>query len=322
VRREGWNLLERYAVEVYPMRVQLSGSLDAVMTVTDGHHREAVSLYDGVGTLFIMPGQHTVAVFGADGREEYLLGSGEVYGFSATVPVELPEVDGSGVTVVIELAGVERDLRVLLNGEETDLQPQAGKITLSPLFAGMTVTVSCDRYTEDITVGTAAQQEIAVQLLTQMEQQNPDDADRSPQAMTDRRLVRYLAQRFYTYYESYLKAINEWDEGQIVGLDPASRAAVVEKMKANNEGYLFRLNEIVFDAAQMKRGQEDGRAVVELVAEVDYDYSYRSDSTAWYAGGNRQRIRMVYDAAANEWNVLTSGASGTVELGETLIRLP
>ncbi|MBC8545929.1 zinc-ribbon domain-containing protein [Clostridiaceae bacterium NSJ-31] len=291
---------QKYVVKVSPVQVKVQTAVEDMTLYVDD---KAVSadLAEGGLLLKVSPGSHTIhAVYSAYGPE-YELGRAELTGsFSSTVPVEVSL--GQGVaSLEVELAGTETGLEVLVDGKSSSIQPEGGFIVLHPAFEGMQVTIRCDQYTQDFTVAGGGDQIEAVDYIAQQEAQNPNPA--SPAEMTNRQLINSLGPRFYSFYLSYLDAINQWKPELIKGVSEAYREDLLQKMEAYNKDLLFDFHAMTFDRRSIDRYEKDGELYATFNVQADYDYAYKSDDSKWFAGGNYQIVTMHYNSGSGEWEV-------------------
>lgn len=305
---------QKFVVQIKPVQVSVKTSVDDMALYVDDKKAKAEKSESGL-VLKLAPGAHTLhAVYEAYGPE-YELGKSEVLSFSATEPEEIT-VTKNLATVEIELAGTETGVQVLIDNVKTKIAPVGGFVELSPAFAGMTVTVKCDQYTQDFAIETSGDHSLAVDYLTKAEQ-----GAATPAEMTNRQLITSAAPGFYSFYQSYLEAINRWDKKLIKNVSDDYLKDAIVKMETYNKDLMFNFHGMTFDRRSLERKVTQGELYVTFRVQVDYDYAYKSDNSKWFAGGNFQKVTMHYDTAKKAWEVYGSEVSDKMTFSEDVFTI-
>ncbi|MDD2956610.1 MAG: zinc ribbon domain-containing protein [Oscillospiraceae bacterium] len=311
-------LFREYEVAISPVPVKAAVGLQEVTLTVDGETAAYTANNDGDVPLRLLPGSHTVKAAYSGYGTEYPLGEESFEAFS-TEGVTL-WLNQSASTAVIELAGNETGLSVSLDGRTTGLKAQSGRVVVSPAFAGMSVALSCDEYTEEFLLGSGETQNFEVKWIYETEKKNPGPASLAPADITNRQLASVGSRQFYQFYLSYLEAINQWDPSRITGVSNLYSQELIEKMEAHNKDYLFDFKWMEIDKDTVDRWEEDGKTWAGFAAQVYYEYSYKDDTSMWYAGGNYQQVTLVYEEGSGRWEVAGTKVYDSMELGSHLIR--
>lgn len=312
-------LFREFEISIRPLLVQVSVGLPEVTLTVDGQAGEYSANGDGDVPLRLLPGSHTVEASWSGYGPSYPLGSGSFTSFSPGENVTLwLGQDTAGVTV--ELAGNETGLSVLLDGSPSEIEPLSGFVSVSPAFEGMTVTLSCDQYTESFSVGPGSDQRFEVGWIHETEKANPGPGSLAPGDITNRQLAAAGSQLFYRFYLSYLDAINRWDKSLITGVSGEYTAELIQKMEDHNKDYLFHFKWMEIDRDTVDRYVENGKTYAEFGAEICYEYSYKEDQSMWYAGGNFQWVTLVYNESSRQWEIAGTQLYDSINLGAHRIR--
>ena len=312
-------LRREYEFAIRPVLVQVETGLPEVTLTVDGQSARYTSNSDGAVSLRLLPGTHTVEASFDGYGPSYSLGGESFTSFSSSEGVTL-RLGEDAASVSIELAGNETGLSVKLNGSESGIQPEAGRVTITPAFEGMEIALSCDQYAERFSVGAGKEQSFEVGWIHETEKKNPGPTSLAPADITNRQLAAAGSQLFYRFYLSYLEAINLWDESLITGVSAGYKDELLQKMEANNKDYLFDFKWMEIDKDTVDRYTEEGKTYAEFGAEVYYEYSYKEDQSMWYAGGNFQWVTLLYNETSRRWEVAGTRVYDSMELGSHRIR--
>lgn len=306
---------QKFVVKLSPVQVAIQTAVDDMTLYVDDKKVQVQKSESGL-TLKTPPGTHKLrAVYEAYGPE-YELGLSEFTSFSAKEPQEVT-VTKNLATAEVELAGTETGVQVLIDNVKTSIEPQGGFIELSPAFVGMQVSIKCDQYTQDFTVSSGGDHSFVVDYIAQVEAQGGI----APAEMSNRQLINSAAPRFYSFYQSYLEAINVWDKKLIKNVSADYLVDVVQKMEAYNKDLLFNFHGMTFDRRSLSRSVKEGEFFVSFNVKVDFNYAYKSDNSKWFAGGNYQGVTMHYLPAAKDWEVYGSTVKDQMQLSDDVFTI-
>lgn len=306
---------QKFVVKLNPVQVFIQTTVDDMTLYVDDKKVQVQKSEDGL-TLKAAPGTHKLrAVYDAYGPE-HELGVSEFTSFSSKEPEEVT-VTKNLATAEIELAGTETGVQVLIDNVKTSVTPEGGFVELSPAFVGMNITVKCDQYTQEFTVSSSGDHSFVVDYIAEVEAQGGT----SPAEMSNRQLINSAAPRFYSFYQSYLEAINRWDKKLIKNVSEDYLADVVQKMEAYNKDLLFDFHGMTFDRRSISRSAKDGEFFVSFNVKVDFNYAYKSDNSKWFAGGNYQGVTMRYLPATKDWEVYGSTVKDKMQLSDDVFTI-
>ena len=310
--RQGTLLTASYSLQIQMVPVTISTDLEGLTFQVDGREVEAQAVEGGY-SLQVPPGSSQIEAFGELSGNRQSMGTAQVNTFAAQ-PVTLTGFASGDSALRIELAGTETNLQVLVNGVESNIQPQRGILVISPSSPGMTVTLSCDQYSQEFTVQGEGVQQEQVDLVL-----NPPSTS-DPAQMTNRQLIEDIAPQYYEFYTSYLDATNQWDSDLIQGVYEGYREELINRMETYNAGLTFRLISLSVDRESVTRGTLDGAMTVSFYIETVTNYQYKDrEDTQWYAGGNLQEVTMRYNEEDNRWEAAYSRIDDSLVLSEDLI---
>lgn len=291
---------QKFAVVVSPIEVVVHTAIEDITLYVDDKPVKTSESADGL-KLMLPPGAHAIRAVYEEYGSEYELGAADVISFSKTQPSSV-SVTEKLASAEIELSGLETNLQVLINGDKTDIKAEGGFIVLNPVFSGMTITVKCDEYTEEFDIGTGSVQEFSVEYIEEQEAKEQEDGA-APGEMTNRELLETLAPRFYSFYLSYLQAINVWDATLIHGVSEQYKSELITKMETYNKGLVFNFNEMIIDRRSMSRETKDGEMYASFNIRAVYNYAEKEKPDTWLAGGNYQIVTMHFDKDIGDWVV-------------------
>ena len=304
---------QKFSVRVAAVPVLIRTEIDDASLYVDGARATPTPVAEGL-LLELAPGRHELRAAYEEYGKEYELGNAVVNTFSsAKQEVTLTQNTAS---VAIELAGVESNLSVSVDGRGIHVPQNVGWLTLNPAFVGMQIELVCDEYTQIITIEAPGKQTMAVDYIETMVQQNPGGRNPEPAMLTNRQLAEKLGKRFYTCYRSYLEASNTGNEALIRDADENYKAALIRNMNDYNSGYRFDFKSIEVDYRSVTRFVEEDKQFATVRVEVLYNYTKRTGDLNWLAGFNRQDVTLLYDEARGDWLVYGSNVDDTLTLSE------
>lgn len=315
-----------YQVEIGDVQAGYSTNLPS-MAVLDNGTSLTVQQEGTQVQFYTLPGQHRIEGIYQEYGQDYPVGSQEFVSFSLE-PFRLEEMSKSFSQVEIQLTGQETNVKLLVNGQPTRLIPQNNFLIVNPAFEGMELVVKCDQYAQKFFVTDKKQQSfepLYAPIIIDDVNAELDPHYLRPEQMTNQQMVSIAGESFFSYYQSYLKSINQWNTHYLENVYPDSMAQVIHKMETNNKDFLFRLKSVAVDTDSGVRYLMGKDLYLDFYVKVSYDYAYRNggekDTKKWYADGNIQKVTMIYPQNKKRWFVYDSKIDSTGYIGENMVEM-